>query len=60
MNCFTNDKDLIIIQEASKSDLFELYRVVGKREEKSIRDTKTFIPGQNSLEGRQFLILQLL
>ena len=46
--------DILIIQEANSSEVLELYRVVGEREEKCVRDTKMFIPGHNSLEGRQF------
>ena len=54
MKISNDSNDFLVIQETSNCDLFELFRVVGKREEKCIRDTKMFIPGQNSLEGRQF------
>jgi len=37
-----------------QTDVIHLYRVVGVREEKLIRDKKVFLPGGNSMEARQF------
>ena len=39
---------------AEKEELIDLYRVVGIREYDSIKKNKAFLPGANSLEGRQF------
>ena len=36
------------------SEYIDLYRVVGHREYESIKRNKAFLPGANSLEGRQF------
>ncbi|MCL2813990.1 MAG: hypothetical protein FWD23_05260 [Oscillospiraceae bacterium] len=45
---------IILSRDNYTGQTIDLYRVVGLRERKSILANKAFLPGTNSLEGRQF------
>ena len=45
---------IVILRDDYVGETVDLYRVVGVRERESIGVNKAFLPGMNSLEGRQF------
>lgn len=49
-----NDIFIILLRNDYTGETIDLYRVVGVRERESILLNKAFLPGMNSLEGRQF------
>jgi hypothetical protein len=42
------------VQNAAEAETVDLYRAVGVREFNSVMGSGKFLPGANSLEGRQF------
>ena len=49
-----NGSTIILLRDDYMGDTLDLYRAVGVRELKSIYRNRAFLPGMNSLEGRQF------
>jgi len=45
---------IVLQRDNYVGETVDLYRVVGLRERESICTNKAFLPGMNSLEGRQF------
>jgi hypothetical protein len=45
---------ILVLRDGYIGKTIDLYRVVGVREHESICTNKAFLPGMNSLEGRQF------
>ena len=49
---------IILLRDDYVGETVDLYRVVGVRERESIFANKAFLPGMNSLEGRQFVFTE--